>query len=613
VVRDGSSSELRAADYAGLLERLLTFEGAAARLDTDLGAVKADGDLGTKLATARTSLSSAASFVRTQAEAVDKHARQIAPLAKEVQAAWASLKTSCEPKRSPAECSGVRDAAAKFDAAETSAQHDRAVLDLTGLRLTTPAVVRARDRAVAAEKAIQGAMKARADVSAPIPRRWSALLKDLATSVGDVAAACKGASGGERPPAADGLVAAERPEPRKLTVLVHVKPPAGVERSLQTLARSASDDDERSFYEARAEGAFGSGFFIVRKPEAGPKQGTPDLLVITNRHVVELGDRATLELADGTSLGPADVVYSSPTYDLAVLRPVQKLSVTEGFAFARAPAKDQQTVIATGFPGMVGRPSYQTTRGYVSNESFRLDDGTRPLAYVQHTAPIDPGSSGGPLTDESGRVLGVNTMKVMGREAVGLAVPSTYVLDTLRTTADVELHVGSRPHRQRASRLACLSFVAELGAMEPRPLVLEQMVSNRLVGAEGLDAAVALASDEEFEQLWNADSVRAMRIAVLVRLRNAALAGGGPSVLETCSELSTQRGSDGAGDVVEYKVRLANFESRSLTLRWEQGRYKVDGLEGRAPAAKGPRKLPPPGPPSSAPPGKRVSPPGKRP
>ena len=101
--------------------------------------------------------------------------------------------------------------------------------------------------------------------------------------------------------------------------------------------------------------------------------------------------------------------------------------MNEGFALAATPAKDQQTVVATGFPGIIGKPSYQTTKGYVSNESFLLDDGTRPLMYVQHTAPIDPGSSGGPLTDESGKVLGVNTLKITGREAVGLAVQSRHV------------------------------------------------------------------------------------------------------------------------------------------------------------------------------------------
>ncbi len=40
--------------------------------------------------------------------------------------------------------------------------------------------------------------------------------------------------------------------------------------------------------------------------------GNTEVLVVTNRHVVDLGDRATMELADGTSLGPAEIVYARP-------------------------------------------------------------------------------------------------------------------------------------------------------------------------------------------------------------------------------------------------------------------------------------------------------------
>jgi serine protease Do len=437
-----------------------------------------------------------------------------------------------------------------------------------------------------------------------MPQRWSVIQKELAVAMDGLIEGCKGEG-----PARAELVAAARPDPRKLTVLVHVKPPSGVEKSLLSLARSSHDEDEKAFYEARAEGAFGSGFFLVRKTQKGS-----EVLVVTNRHVVELGDRAALELADGTSLGAAEVVYSNPTHDLAVLRPATKLSVTEGFSFAPTPAKDQQTVIATGFPGLVGRPSYQTTKGYVSNESFRLDDGALPLTYVQHTAPIDPGSSGGPLTDESGHVLGVNTLKVTGREAVGLAVPSKYVLDTLRIADAIQTRHASPPVRQNDARLACLGFLAELGASEPRMLVLEQMISNHLVGIEGLDAAAALASEEGFEMLWNTDSVRAMRIATLVKLRMAFMIGGGPSVLETCEDLDA-----GAvhPDTLRYRIRLGNFEVRDLALRWEHGRWKIDGfgVHGFSPrlvAAPGSKKLPPPGPPSGAGAGpKKIAPPSR--
>jgi len=603
-----ADAKTRIVTYAGLLELLLSFEGAAVELDQQLAGMKLSGTLESKVKNAHVALEKSAQFARGEREGVEKHAHDIAPLAKETQEAWSQLRGLCgvaadaasaKKAKGPPDCGAVREAVLRFDAAETTAEHDKAVADLTALRLATPAIAKSRDRAVAASKAVQAAIKTRAEAAAPMPRRWAAVQKDLAVAMDGLVQECK-----HETPFTEQLIAAEHPDPRKLTVLVHVKPPAGVERSLLSLAASTKDEDEKAFYQARAEGAFGSGFFLVKKTEKGN-----EVLVVTNRHVVELGDRALLELADGTPLGVADVVYSNPAHDLAVLRPTGKLAVTEGFSFSRAPAKDQQTVIATGFPGMVGRPSYQTTKGYVSNESFRLDDGTRPLTYVQHTAPIDPGSSGGPLTDESGRVLGVNTMKVTGREAVGLAVPSRYVLDTLRTAGLIETRHASPPNRQKDSRLACLAFLGELGSAEPRMLVLEQMISNHLIGVEGLEDAASLGGEEGFEHLWNVDSVRAMRIATLVRLRTSFLAGGGPSILETCDDIDTPSIK---ADQVKYRVRLANFETREMALRWEHGRWKVDGFDAKL--AGGPKPspkkgLPPPGPPSAPPSGKKVLPP----
>ncbi len=122
-------------------------------------------------------------------------------------------------------------------------------------------------------------------------------------------------------------------------------------------------------------------------------------------------------------------------------------------------------------------------------------------------------------------------------------------------------------------------------------LVLEQMISNHFVGTDGLDAAGSLANEDGFEDLWNDDSVRAMRIATLVKVRNLVANGGGPSVLETCDDVDPAAQKD----AVKYKIRLANFETRTLALRWEQGRWKIDGFDAKGGSGKvTPKKLPPP-------------------
>lgn len=571
----GAATKGRLTSYAGLLELLLSFERASTDLESELGAVRADdADLRAAIEQAAASLGRAREFARTEREAVERHAREVAPLARETQEAWVALRAACGGKKSPADCVAVRDLVARYDAAETSAEHVKVIDALAAVR-ASPAIARTRDRAVSASRTVHGAIAARTQAAQSMPKKWAAVQKDVTAAMDRLADRCRGTS----VDISSRFVAESRPDPRRLTVLVKVRPPAKVEQTFAELASAADDDGERAFYEARAKGAFGSGFLVVRPAASGDRE----VLVITNRHVVDLGERAALELADGSSLGSAEIVYTDPTHDVAILRPSGKLAIERGFAFSTAPAKDQQVVIATGFPGMVGRPSYQTTRGYVSNESFRLEEAaTRPLTYVQHTAPIDPGSSGGPLTDERGHVLGVNTMKVTNREAVGLAVPSSAILETIRRADGLDAHRSSAAHRREAARLACLSFIAELATHEPRMAVLEPMIANTLVGTDGLDAASVLEGDPTFEGLWQADTVRAMRIAALVRIRAAILSGGGASVLETCNDANAEDlASILTTSHVRFRVRLANFETRDMTVEWEQGHWKVSAFDTR--------------------------------
>ncbi len=148
---------------------------------------------------------------------------------------------------------------------------------------------------------------------------------------------------------------------------------------------------------------------------------TPDGYVLTNYHVVQGADRVRLTLTDGTKLGAAPV-GSDPPNDLALLR-----ADASGLPYASlgdsSVLKVGQLVIAIGNP--LGFQSSVST-GVVSATGRGMRSLDRRLIenVIQHTAPLNPGNSGGPLVDSRGRVVGINTAIIPVAQGIGFAVPS---------------------------------------------------------------------------------------------------------------------------------------------------------------------------------------------
>jgi serine protease Do len=133
-----------------------------------------------------------------------------------------------------------------------------------------------------------------------------------------------------------------------------------------------------------SEGWSGTGFFVSR-----------DGYVVTNAHVVERCSNPQLNSRFASTVS-ARVLTTDAANDLALLKgnlmPVQA-------AVLRVGVKVGEEVAAFGFP-LVGllSTSGNFTRGNVSAITG-LGDDTR---YLQITAPIQPGNSGGPLLDQTG-------------------------------------------------------------------------------------------------------------------------------------------------------------------------------------------------------------------
>jgi S1-C subfamily serine protease len=147
--------------------------------------------------------------------------------------------------------------------------------------------------------------------------------------------------------------------------------------------------------------------------------------IVTNFHVVQMGDRASVTLNDNSTY-PAIIVGTAPDKDIAVLRidaPPQKLLPLP--IGQSSQLKVGQKVLAIGNP--FGLDQTLTT-GVVSGLGREIKSITqRPIFdVIQTDASINPGNSGGPLLDSSGRLIGINTaiFSPSGANAgIGFAVP----------------------------------------------------------------------------------------------------------------------------------------------------------------------------------------------
>jgi S1-C subfamily serine protease len=147
----------------------------------------------------------------------------------------------------------------------------------------------------------------------------------------------------------------------------------------------------------------------------------PDGYVLTNAHVVGGAARVQITLGDG-STAPGVVVGTDVTTDLAVVR-AEAASLPWVPLEGGARLRPGQLAIAIGNP--LGFQSTVTT-GVVSavGRSMRALNGRLIADVIQHTAPLNPGNSGGALVDSRGRVIGINTAIIAFAQGLGFAVPA---------------------------------------------------------------------------------------------------------------------------------------------------------------------------------------------
>jgi hypothetical protein len=149
----------------------------------------------------------------------------------------------------------------------------------------------------------------------------------------------------------------------------------------------------------------GSGFFVS-------KEG----LIVTNYHVISEGSSAVAKLPNGAHFTLDGVVTFDKARDVAVLK-------AHGQNFPKLMLGNSDRVQVGEEVVAIGNPlSLDSTvsNGIVSGMRRVTDDGGKLL---QITAPISSGSSGGPLFNMAGGVIGITTMYLQGGENLNFAIP----------------------------------------------------------------------------------------------------------------------------------------------------------------------------------------------
>jgi serine protease Do len=232
--------------------------------------------------------------------------------------------------------------------------------------------------------------------------------------------------------------------------------------------------------------------------------------ILTNAHNLH-GDEISVTFFDGRS-ADATVVGVDADGDLAVLE-----AATDG-----APALALGTeapgigtpVVALGNPNGHGP---RVTFGFVSGvgRSFRGPRGRRVAGAVEHTAPLMPGSSGGPVVDLDGSLLGINTNRLGNGFYLAIATDAS-----LRERV-AALGRGEEPKRRRLGVGLAPSHVASrlrrsVGLPERDGLLVREVEDDSPAAAAGIaegdlivsvNGAPITSADDLFEALTGEGSL----------------------------------------------------------------------------------------------------------
>lgn len=165
-----------------------------------------------------------------------------------------------------------------------------------------------------------------------------------------------------------------------------------------------------------------------------------DGYILTNTHVIDEGERATVQLYDGTTCA-AKLVAADSQSDVAILK-IEKTGLTPAVFASSKNIRTGDAVCAIGNP-LSPDYSLTMTSGIISATSREVSYNGAVMKLLQTDTSINEGNSGGPLFNDCGQVIGITNMKIVSSfsniEGIGFAIPS----DTLQSIVAALMNDGA--------------------------------------------------------------------------------------------------------------------------------------------------------------------------
>ncbi len=189
---------------------------------------------------------------------------------------------------------------------------------------------------------------------------------------------------------------------------------------------------ERSFFGSQMQGV-GSGIIL-----------TKDGYILTNKHVIAGSNQLTVVSSDGTEYDKVKVVGTDPLNDIAFLKIDDVDNLKPATLGDSSSVRIGQKVVAIG--NSLGEFQNTVTSGIISGKGRPItaqEGGTVETLtdLLQTDAAINHGNSGGPLTNLSGQVIGINTAIAEDAQSIGFAIPinsAKGMIKHLKKTGKVE-------------------------------------------------------------------------------------------------------------------------------------------------------------------------------